>query len=513
MSPGELAKVHAQLEGMSNCTRCHILGKKVSNQKCLECHTELKSRIDARKGYHSSPEILNKECVSCHSDHHGVNFQIVRFAKEKFNHALSGFTLTGAHAKKQCADCHKTEFIKDQKAKGKKFTYLGLVTTCQACHADYHQQTLSPNCGDCHGTEAFKPAPKFDHARTKYPLSGKHLEVPCITCHRTCVKNGQKFQEFKGIRYENCVSCHKDVHNNKFGQNCTQCHSEQSFSVIKGAQNFDHNKTNFNLEGKHQKVACTACHKSKFMNALKFARCVDCHSDYHKGQLSRQGVSPDCSQCHTVAGFKEFSYTTEQHNQSAFRLNGSHLAIPCIACHIRGTTPGDTTWRFRKIGSRCGDCHQDIHKGLINEKYYPEARCENCHNEGRWSNVTFDHNRTNFALAGVHAMKSCRDCHFSKEAAGGTVQKFAGVDPACSACHKDIHAKQFETGGVTDCSRCHEQAAFKPATKFDHSKTGFPLDGKHRDVACNKCHKSMVDNGLTFILYKIKEFRCENCHH
>ena len=31
ISPGELAKVHLQLEGMSNCTQCHILGKKVSN--------------------------------------------------------------------------------------------------------------------------------------------------------------------------------------------------------------------------------------------------------------------------------------------------------------------------------------------------------------------------------------------------------------------------------------------------------------------------------------------------
>ena len=75
ISPGELSKVHSHLEGMSNCTQCHILGEKVSNKKCLDCHTELKARIDLQKGYHSSAETRGKECVKCHSDHHGKNFQ------------------------------------------------------------------------------------------------------------------------------------------------------------------------------------------------------------------------------------------------------------------------------------------------------------------------------------------------------------------------------------------------------------------------------------------------------
>ncbi len=54
ISPGDLAAPHAHLEGMSNCTQCHILGEKVSNEKCLACHKELKKRIDLQKGYHSS---------------------------------------------------------------------------------------------------------------------------------------------------------------------------------------------------------------------------------------------------------------------------------------------------------------------------------------------------------------------------------------------------------------------------------------------------------------------------
>ena len=54
--------------------------------------------------------------------------------------------------------------------------------------------------------------------------------------------------------------------------------------------------------------------------------------------------------------------------------------------------------------------------------------------------------------------------------------------------------------------------SFKPASKFDHSKTQFVLDGKHMNVACNKCHKEVNDQGVTFVLYKIKEFKCEDCH-
>ncbi|MFZ4520687.1 MAG: cytochrome C [Bacteroidales bacterium] len=513
ISPGELSKVHAHLEGLSNCTKCHILGKKVSNQKCLECHTELKARVDQKKGYHASAETRGKECVTCHSDHHGLNFQIIRFVKEKFNHNLTGFNLTGAHGKKQCIDCHKPEFIKDQKIKRKKFTYLGLAPTCITCHADYHQQTLSATCTECHDFDAFKPAKKFDHAKAQFHLTGKHQAVACVLCHKTGLKNELKYQEFKGLKFDNCSNCHKDVHNNKFGQNCTQCHTEQSFSIIRSTQNFDHGKTGFKLEGKHQKVTCSSCHKTKFTNVLKFAKCVDCHSDYHKNQFVRDGISPDCSQCHTVNGFSESTYTIEQHNTGSFALKGAHLATPCFACHKRENAKTDTTWKFRQIGKRCNDCHENTHLGIISDKYYPGGSCESCHNESRWAAINFDHQKTAFSLSGAHAKKSCRDCHFKKDQTGTINQEFAGLPVSCSSCHADNHQKQFETDGATDCGRCHDLSAFKPASKFDHDKTLFPLDGKHKNVACNKCHKVKQEKDIAFVFYKIKEFKCENCHH
>ncbi|MGA8264330.1 MAG: hypothetical protein WB779_07810, partial [Ignavibacteriaceae bacterium] len=62
LSPGDLTKAHANLEGLSNCTKCHELGDKVTNTKCLDCHKDINSLLVKNMGYHSSPEVKNKEC-------------------------------------------------------------------------------------------------------------------------------------------------------------------------------------------------------------------------------------------------------------------------------------------------------------------------------------------------------------------------------------------------------------------------------------------------------------------
>ena len=508
ISPGELAKVHSHLEGMSNCTKCHILGEKVSNSKCLECHTELKARIDLQKGYHSSAEVRGKECVRCHSDHHGLAFQIVRFDKSNFDHTLAGFALSDTHSNKQCTSCHKSAFIKDPDIRKKKFTYLGLNPECLTCHTDYHQKTLSVKCEECHDFETFSPAKKFDHKRAGFQLTGKHQDVPCLKCHKIGTLNGLKFQEFKGIKFAACSNCHTDPHQNKFGQNCSQCHTDQSFTIIKIGNNFDHNKTDFKLEGRHQQVDCKLCHKAGFTTAIKSEQCRNCHNDYHDNQFAVNGVSPDCSSCHTVDGFAGSSFTIEKHNKTSFRLEGGHLATPCFACHKKGEK-----WSFREIGRQCRDCHKNIHENYISEKYYPDANCESCHNVSRWNSVSFDHSKTTFEITGSHAKKSCRDCHFKSDAEGVARQQFRGLSTNCSGCHEDVHASQFDNNGITDCSKCHTFESFKPASRFDHSKTRFPLDGKHVNVACIKCHKEIKQNEKIFVLYKIKEFKCEDCHH
>ncbi len=510
ISPGELAEPHAHLEGLSNCTKCHILGDKVSNDKCLECHELLKSRIDLNKGYHVSNEVKGKDCFECHSDHHGRKFDLIRFDKDQFNHDLTGYTLEGAHAEKKCQDCHKPEFITSDKARNKKYnSYLGLSTECLSCHDDYHQQTLSSDCASCHNFEKFRPAPRFDHDKTEYRLVGKHKEVECQKCHIKEMKNGREFQVFKGVEHQSCVNCHKDVHENKFGQNCADCHTEESFHQIKSIDRFDHDKTDYKLEGKHRYVDCKKCHKTNYTDPIWTSRCTNCHTDYHQGDFKKAGVVTDCADCHTVFGFDQSSYTIERHNASDFKLNGAHLATPCFACHKKDP---EERWKFTNIGNRCVDCHEDIHKPYIDKKYYPEETCKSCHTESRWSDISFDHNKTEYKLQGAHKNQSCRACHFRQDDSGKLHQQFADLPESCVNCHNDIHYGQFEKDGRIDCYACHDFNAFKPASRFDHNKTKFSLEGAHEKVACKACHKpTQTEDNLVYIQYKI-DHRCESCH-
>jgi nitrate/TMAO reductase-like tetraheme cytochrome c subunit len=220
----------------------------------------------------------------------------------------------------------------------------------------------------------------------------------------------------------------------------------------------------------------------------------------------KDGVTPDCSECHTLNGFAGSLFTIEKHNAGSFQLNGAHLATPCFACHKK-----EEKWKFREIGKRCADCHEDIHALYIDKKYYPDASCENCHIENKWSEINFEHSKTKFGLEGAHQKQSCKSCHFKKDESGVEHQKFSGLPTSCINCHKDIHYNQFVENGMTDCMTCHDFNNWK-ASKFDHNTANFKLDGAHQNVACAACHKPVITNGSNYILYKIKDYRCEDCH-
>ena len=86
----------------------------------------------------------------------------------------------------------------------------------------------------------------------------------------------------------------------------------------------------------------------------------------------------------------------------------------------------------------------------------------------------------------------CNRCHVP----------FGGVPPQqCLACHTAL-AERIGRGigyhpTVKDkpCTACHKEhhgrdAALSPAppAAFDHRTTGFPLDGDHAQLACDRCH-------------------------
>jgi hypothetical protein len=583
LSPGELYKGHADLEGMFNCTQCHSLGKKIDENKCLACHELLQSRINQNLGYHVSEEVKNKACITCHSDHHGRNFDITRFDVNAFNHYKTGYELEGAHVEQDCKACHKPENISDPEVLNKSFTYLGLDTKCLSCHDDFHQGSLSEDCASCHSFDAFAPANNFDHSDTRFPLKGKHEAVDCRLCHKESESAGSLgISIFEGIPFASCTSCHDDEHKGRFGSSCTQCHTEDSFQTFIGDGRFNHNVTSFPLKGKHKSVSCVACHTQgthsstpfNEYNELKDYACTECHQDVHEGKFGNQCtechsenawkvgddmdgfdhnltafpleglhktvdcrschttnlVDPlpfntctachddahsnqlmvgddirDCGDCHRVSGFENSTFDIVQHNDGPFPLNGAHLATPCISCHMI-----QDEWRFKDIGITCVDCHEDIHARVLDSQFYPDNDCTACHSENRWTDVTFDHSSTTFKLEGAHMEVDCRGCHF-EEVGTDFVQQFTGLSHDCSSCHMDNHGGQFTRDGLTNCKECHNASTWL-IDSFDHNKTQFPLDGAHINVDCMECHKETRVNNESYILYKIENFRCIDCH-
>lgn len=515
-SPGKLMKAHANLEGSKNCTKCHDIGKKVTNNKCLDCHKEIKTLTTQKKGYHGHSSVVGKTCVTCHSDHHGLNFDALHFDPKGFDHTKTGYKLEGKHSAVDCKECHKSSNIKDSQLKKRSGTYLGLTDKCISCHTDYHQGTLSTSCLNCHTMEDFKKAPKFDHQKAKFQLKGAHVKVDCIKCHQKTTRNEKEFQIFKGVKFANCTDCHKDHHNGSFGNNCLKCHNINSWTNVNLSEGFNHNTTHFPLVGKHKNVSCNECHVGgNFTRPMKHGECMDCHKDYHNGELKLVSETfTDCKRCHNLEmGFQQSNFQLADHEKSKFPLRGAHVATPCFSCHKE--TP-DVRWTFRFKSQNCIECHDNIHQDKISESFMGEKSCQSCHSVNTWSEINFDHSKTNYKLKGKHSQINCRSCHFqeNKEGQTGIVQKFKGLNTECYACHDHNHGDQFTQNGVTECKKCHNSNSSWTIPSFDHEKTNFPLEGGHTNVACSECHKPVkTSTGKTIIQYKLKSYQCIDCHY
>jgi hypothetical protein len=491
----ELTGAHKQID----CRKCHLpdLIEDVNLKKRKETFLGLGSKcVNCHKDVHQ--KTLGNDCAKCHT--------VDKFTPAgKFNHDKADFPLVGKHKNVQCIDCHKKET-----RSGKEFQRFSDVPfkNCNNCHKDPHDDNLGTNCKDCHSEQSFTgwgSMGRFNHNTTKFPLKGKHKQVDCRKCHTMSATPLTVFQDRLGVPTDNCVACHKDVHDNRFGNKCVDCHKEDSFRKVGNLDGFDHDRTSYALEGKHEVVDCKKCHVSEHMtDPLPHNTCATCHKDYHEGQFAGLVITPDCAACHTVQGFAESTYSLEEHAKTKFPLEGAHVATPCFACH-----KPEEKWKFKALGTRCVDCHKDVHGGQIAEKWYPNNDCAQCHKSSGWRDNQFDHSKTAFALKGAHQKQDCRSCHVPDT--DFKYGKFAGLPATCNQCHKEVHERQFEINGATDCARCHSNDDWK-VKKFNHNKTAFKLEGKHANVSCEKCHKEITRSGQSFVQYKFESVACKTCH-
>jgi hypothetical protein len=507
ISPGPLSRVHAGLEGSGRCLDCHDADKGVAPGKCLACHKPLAQRIAGGKGLHARPEY--RDCKTCHVEHQGVEYQLVWWGKAgrgAFDHAQTGHALAGKHRTLSCEQCHKQR------------SFLGAVTDCASCHRDEHRgQFPGRACSSCHTEQAWKPVPGFDHARTSWPLTGRHAPVACERCHTArrpdASTPGASYRVFRAVAGRDCTSCHQDAHAGRLGTSCSTCHTTAGWRSTSTPKDFDHQRTAYPLTGRHATVACDRCHRPGRPLRLKHDACTDCHADAHAGQLARRADGGRCESCHDVSGFRPARYSPEDHAKSSFPLKGAHLAVACDQCHRpRVAGAGRAAVELRIATTRCADCHRDPHRGQV-ATLVAAGGCESCHAVGSWREISFDHSHTKYALSGRHAQVACAPCHRRPEPGGAApVLRFAGAPQACEGCHRDPHLGQFARAGAVSCERCHTTADLK-ASRFDHSRdAAYPLDGAHARLACTACHLPQTRDGVRFTRYKPLPTTCRGCH-
>ena len=270
---------------------------------------------------------------------------------------------------------------------------------------------------------------------------------------------------------------------------------------------------------------CSNCHKS-FDKKAQNKLCADCHKEIKKDIQTKHGlhgheaINKECRECHDEhkgrnAKLSEIDTKTFKHDITGYKLKFAHTdeKVICKSCHEVGK-------KKRLTKDDCYSCHKkdDVkaagHNGDLGKK------CESCHIEKDWKkDTTFDHDKTDFKLKGVHVGNKaivygnnkgdklkCSGCH----ARESKVVKYK-VNKDCYSCHKEVdnnfgHKEQLGK----KCDSCHNSESWNQENDidFEHGRdTKFELKGKHFDVKCETCHNK-TPYRYTYVTPK----DCYSCH-
>jgi hypothetical protein len=344
------------------CGKCHAAGKNPASSEYPEYRRYAGTRFGTCADCHADGHDgrMGRACETCH-----VTEGWDKINPGAFRHEMTGYPLLGRHSQVKCGQCH---------VPGKPLK-IGRHEQCSDCHADIHAGRFSRrpehgDCSACHSEEGFSPA-RFTvsrHAGTRFPLTGAHLAVPCIACHSGVLQPGSRAAprfDFPDIR---CGTCHADPHHGNADRwiqtgGCEICHLPSAWRDVR----FDHDRTRFRLEGRHQAAACRACHSDTAAGearaVLRFKgksmACGNCHHDPHMGQFSvKTGNAPGatpCDRCHSATGWPAEKFDHDRDSQ--FPLTGAHRALACGKCHLAETRDGFSFIRYKPVPHRCDSCH------------------------------------------------------------------------------------------------------------------------------------------------------------
>ncbi|MGC2768359.1 MAG: hypothetical protein WB607_22845 [Candidatus Acidiferrum sp.] len=298
------------------CSSCHINSNynlQIAPSDCGNSACHLTTWQQTNNPVHSTlgPTFAVANCSQCHDT---ISWNDIG----TFNHASTGFTLTGTHATAPCAQCHVNN------------NYKLTVTDCynSGCHtADWNRTaTLGgavPNhvaaqfptslCSTCHDTISWADG-KFDHSTTGWALTGGHV-VPTPG----------------GV------------------QACTDCHVNNNYSLTSA------------------NTACYGCHQAQWNSTQTLGGSIPNHI--------AAGYPTTCDSCHTTGSWLgatfDHTYFPIPHHGSVcndcHQVSTDYSGFTCINCHTTTAHPETVT--------------VNQHAGVANFVYGPTT-CYNCHKNG-----------------------------------------------------------------------------------------------------------------------------------
>ena len=434
--------------------QCHVKPVFTNvGQRCQDCHADIHKRQ------------LGANCEQCHTVR-GWTVSIQQVQQHN-----NRFPLTGAHAAVDCDSCHKG-------AANSKFQTMS--TDCYSCHAADFKSTTNPNhvtaqfgttCNQCHGTDNWLNA-KFDHSSVGFPLTNAHAVPPrqCTDCH---INNNYNLNSTA------CVSCHlKDFQGTtnpnhvtaNFPQTCEQCHNTISWLNA----SFNHNTTGFTLTGMHTVPPrqCTDCHAQNNYNLTSTA-CVTCHLKDYQGTTNPNHVTANfpqtCDQCHNTTSWLNATFN---HNSTGFRADRiAHGSAAAVHRLPRQQQLQPDQHRLRQLPPE--RLQQRDHSGEPHHGGFPTT-CETCHDTVQWTDGTFNHTTTGFALTGMHTVppRQCTDCHVNNN--------YNLNSTACVTCHLKDYTGHHESG-----ARRGRLPAAVRAVPRHHGVDGFHLQPQQHGVSAD----------------------------
>ncbi len=291
-----------------------------------------------------------------------------QLAGRDFNHAATGFPLTGGHATAACETCHVAGVFK------------GTAKTCDGCHAlgkrvvatpmpTTHIVTDAP-CDSCHFNASTFLGARFNH--------GTALPGQCRNCHNDRQSMGKPASHASGNKAtKSCDQCHRSFtwfqaswnHVGVLPGTCSDpgngCHTvgENQYNVTSVITRIGKPHTSFTYTNNQK---CDVCHNFvRWTSPLHMPLAGTCSSCHNTSAAEGPAAShssfvgwanpTECSQCHTstVTWFGALGAMPSNHIPASTWAPGA----TCTSCH-----PTPSTWLTGAslhafVSSTCKTCH------------------------------------------------------------------------------------------------------------------------------------------------------------